>query len=297
MTTPAKPIRCPRPLFPALTALSALALSPTVALAATGGAANVSIFEAFFIQRNGATKQIELFGSGIIWLLLALSAVVLAMIIRMVGENKRARILPEELRTRVLGLIDSGDRDKAQQIVSEDPSYFSQVLNACLREAHAGYAPMLRALELATEEFTARRLRRIEPLHVIGSVAPMLGLFGTVYGMILAFRAIVAAGGAPDPVSLAAGIGTALTTTFWGLIVAIPALSAHALIRNTIDAHTSEASLEIEEILSRFRPRRVIPAAAVARPADDNAPAPDPGALIRAGVSEKAVEKAAEKED
>jgi len=274
----------------ALSALALLAATPAAALASPAGASSVSILEAFFIQRNPETKQIELFGSGIVWLLLGLSVVVLAMIVRMTIENKRERILPGELHAGVLRAIDAGDRDKAQRLIADDPSYFARVLGACLREAHAGYAPMLRALELATEEFTARRLRRIEPLHVIGSVAPMLGLFGTVYGMILAFRVIVAAGGSPDPVGLAAGIGTALTTTFWGLVVAIPALSAHALIRNAIDARTSEASLEIEEILSRFRPRRIAPAVGAPKPAPapaDPVSPPDPGALIRAGAAEK----------
>lgn len=282
MNTRAKTIRTASVCPPAI---AAVLLAPTSAMASANGAGGVSIFEAFFIQRNGETGQLELFGSIIVWALLALSVVVLAMIVRMVAENKRERILPDELRAGVFGALDAGDPDKAQRLIKGEPSYFAQVLSACLREAHAGYAPMLRALELATEEFTARRLRRIEPLHVIGSVAPMIGLFGTVYGMILAFREIVAAGGSPDPVGLAAGIGTALTTTFWGLIVAIPALSAHALIRNSIDARTSEASLVIEEILSRFRPRRGAPVNGAPRPTPEPTTPPDPGALIRAGAA------------
>ena len=260
--------------------LAAITLAPGAALASPNGGGSVSIFEAFFIQKNPESGQIELFGSLIIWALLALSVVVVALIVRMRTENQRERIMPEDLHQQVVGALSAGDRDKAQRLIDDDPSYFAQVLGACLREAHAGYVPMLRALELATDEFTARRMRRIEPLHIIGSVAPMLGLFGTVYGMILAFREIVAAGGSPDPVGLAAGIGTALTTTFWGLIVAIPALSAHAFIRNSIDARTSEASLVIEEILSMFRPRR-----APANGAGKAATPPDPGALIRAGVA------------
>jgi len=267
-------------------AFGALSL-PGAALASSQGQTSVSIFEAFFIQRNPATREVELFGSLIVWVLLALSVVVVALILRFVAESKRERILPHELHAEVLKAVDAGEREKAQRLIDDEPSYFSRVLGACLREAHAGYAPMLRALELATEEFTARRLRRIEPLHVIGSVAPMLGLFGTVYGMILAFREIVAAGGSPDPVGLAAGIGTALTTTFWGLIVAIPALAAHALLRNTIDARTSEASLEIEDILSRFRPRRGAPVNGAGVQAAGATPGQqiDPGALIRAGAS------------
>ncbi len=115
---------------------------------------------------------------------------------------------------------------------------------------------MVRSLEQTADAETTRRLRLIEPLHVLGNVAPMVGLFGTVYGMILAFQTIVAAGGTPSPKMLAAGIGTALTTTFWGLIVAIPALSGYALLRNKIDALTSEADAVVEEIVTHFRPGR-----------------------------------------
>jgi len=81
-----------------------------------------------------------------------------------------------------------------------------------------------------------------------------MGLFGTVYGMILAFQQLVASGGSPDPAKLAAGISTALVTTFWGLIVAIPALAAYALIRNKIDALTSEGLVIAEELISPFKP-------------------------------------------
>ena len=77
--------------------------------------------------------------------------------------------------------------------------------------------------------------------------------FGTVYGMIIAFGAIVAAGGSADPVALAGGIGTALTTTFWGLVVAIPALAGYAILRNRIDALTIEATIEAEHVLRLFR--------------------------------------------
>ena len=83
----------------------------------------------------------------------------------------------------------------------------------------------------------------------------MIGLFGTVYGMILAFQAIVATGGDANPVLLAGGISTALTTTFWGLVVAIPALTGYGIIRNQIDELTTEATLTAQELLNHFRPK------------------------------------------
>jgi biopolymer transport protein ExbB len=61
-------------------------------------------------------------------------------------------------------------------------------------------------------------------------------------------------GGTADPVALAGGIGTALVTTFWGLLIAIPALTTFAVVRNRIDAAGALAAREVEQILQRFRP-------------------------------------------
>ena len=131
------------------------------------------------------------------------------------------------------------------------------MVHEALGEAGHGYGAMTRALEEANEDRTARLLRKIEPLNVIGNVAPMLGLMGTVLGMILAFSSIVQAKtGTPDPAALAGDIGMALTTTFWGLVIAVPALAVHAWLRNRIDALTTETALVAQEMIGSFRPGR-----------------------------------------
>lgn len=219
-----------------------------------GEESTTSLFEAFFIQKNPRTGRIEWLGSAIVWLLLAASATSLALIGVFAWENRRANVAPIGVLAEARDLLAGGNRDAVLRMTRGDRSYAAKILGASLREADFGRDAMLRALERACEEHTADRLRRVEILNVIGGVAPMVGLFGTVYGMILAFREIVAAGGSPDPVGLAAGIGTALTTTFWGLVVAIPALAGYALIRNTIDSLTSEATLEAEDMLNRYQP-------------------------------------------
>jgi biopolymer transport protein ExbB len=114
---------------------------------------------------------------------------------------------------------------------------------------------MTHAAETAADEILSARLRSLERLNVLGQVAPMIGLFGTVYGMIVAFQTIASTGGAADPVLLAGGIGTALVTTFWGLLIAIPATSAYALVRNRAIATSDEMLASIEEMLALFRPK------------------------------------------
>lgn len=220
---------------------------------AEAGGGTVSLLEAFFIQHNQRTGDIEWLGSLIVWGLLAGSLASWALIIALIRSNRRAEIVPPEEVEQTRALLRDGKVAEVARLADESGSHFGAVMRDTLREVEQGYDAMSRALERAGEEHTAQRLRRIETLNVIGAIAPMVGLFGTVYGMILAFQEIVASGGSPDPVDLAAGIGTALTTTFWGLVVAIPALAVYAMVRNTIDALTAEAALAAEETLRPFK--------------------------------------------
>ena len=97
-------------------------------------------------------------------------------------------------------------------------------------------------------------LRKIEWLNLMGNITPMLGLLGTVWGMILAFMEIVKAQGMPAPANLAKSIGIALVTTLLGLMVAIPSLSVFAVLRNRIDALSNQVVMEAQEMISTFRP-------------------------------------------
>lgn len=220
------------------------------AASATGEAADsvISFAAAFFVSRG------SVLGTAIIWFLLCLSAFGVGLIFYLWLHNRRAAIAPRAVLHEIRHRFERRDFRGLLDLVSRDRSHLSTVVLAALRESPHGYPAMVRALEAASDEDTARRMRPIELLSVIGNVAPMIGLFGTVYGMILAFQGIVAAGGRPDPVDLAGGIGTALTTTFWGLVVAIPSLAAYAVIRNSIDTLTGEAFALASEVVTAFRP-------------------------------------------
>ena len=224
---------------------------------ATGdpGPVEQSFASAFFVSRN-ADNSLELLGSLIIWLLLVLSIVSIGLIISMTMSNKRETILPEGVVEVVKTHLASGRFSEAIKVTGKEDSFFSRIMHAAMQESPHGYAAVIRGLEQTADEQTTVRFRRIEFLNVLGQVSPMIGLFGTVYGMILAFQAIVVSGGNADPVMLAGGIGTALTTTFWGLVVAIPALAGYAIVRNRIDEMTTEATLVAESLLGQFRPSR-----------------------------------------
>jgi len=195
-------------------------------------------------------------GLTVIWVLIGMSFGVLGYAIKLFLQYRRSSVIPEDTQIEIEQLLSEKKYREAIDYVKEDDSYLGKLVSAALAEASNGYGAMERAVEEAGDAETSKVLRPIEYLNVIGNVAPMLGLFGTVYGMILAFQQLVAAGGSPDPAELAAGISTALVTTFWGLIVAMPALAAYALIRNRVDALTADGLLVAEEIIKPFKPSR-----------------------------------------
>ena len=237
--------------------LALLALTATAS--AQGDAAPHSFAEAFFISHavdvNGV-RSVEWLGSLVIWLLMATSVASIGLIGQLAAANRRATIAPEGVMHRAAEYVDAGRYRETMTMLGESDaeSDFATILLGGLERAPAGFQSMEGGLEQAATEVVARRTRHVEILNVIGQVSPMVGLFGTVYGMILAFQSIVASGGNADPVLLAGGIGTALVTTFWGLVVAIPALAGYAALRGRLDASLTEAISEAETILEKFRP-------------------------------------------
>jgi biopolymer transport protein ExbB len=113
---------------------------------------------------------------------------------------------------------------------------------------------MREAMETTVSEQTAESFRRIEYLNIIGNLGPLLGLLGTVLGMIEAFQAMNAAGGQANPAQLAGGISKALAHTMLGLLLAVPCLAAFGVLRTMVDRLTNQAAMTAEELLLMLRP-------------------------------------------
>jgi biopolymer transport protein ExbB len=198
--------------------------------------------------------QWDFIGLIIVWLLLLLSMLCIGFALNLVMRYRRSMVLPEATYAQLQQMLEARQYRQAIEYAQGDASYLGKLMASALNQASNGYSAMERAVEETGDAETTRYLRPVEYLNVVGNIAPMMGLFGTVYGMIVAFQQLVEAGGRPDPVQLAGGISTALVTTFWGLIVAIPAMAAYALIRNKIDALTTEGLLQAEELITPFKP-------------------------------------------
>jgi len=225
----------------------AVAAIPAAPVWAQGGDESTSVAKMFLLPG-------DFLGLLITWLLVFLSAVSIGYTLSLVLRYRRSQLLPDETRKKVSDLLMGRRFTEAIEFAARDRSYLGRIISASLNEAGHGFGAMERAIEEAGDSQTTRVLRPIEYLNVLGNIAPMIGLFGTVYGMIVAFDKLQASGGRPDPAALAGGISTAMITTFWGLVVAIPALASYALMRNKIDALTSEGMLIAEQIIAPFKP-------------------------------------------
>ncbi len=251
-------------------------LIPCFLLAALASAALAQEQQAEPVRAQAATSWFQMFlwcddfiGLMMIWVIVLLSAIGVGFALKLAIDHRRTVLLPEDTQRELERMLTEKRYREAIEFANSDPSYLGKVVSSGLNEAANGYTAMERAIEEAGDAEVTRMLRPVEYLNVIGSVGPMLGLFGTVYGMIVAFNELVASGGKPDPAELAGGVSAALVTTFWGLIVAIPAISSYSLIRNKIDELTTEGLVIAEGLISPFKPagRRPAPTtAAAARP-------------------------------
>ena len=169
---------------------------------------------------------------------------------------RRKVMLPELTIAQIKTMFDERRFREALEFCQNDPSYVAAVIHAGLIEAANGYGAMEKAMGDAAEERSARLFRKIEYLNLIGNICPMLGLFGTVYGMMICFHTIANKGGTASPTDLALGIMLALFSTFLGLVAAMPALTGYAIYKNRIDQLGIEATIVASELLANFKPSR-----------------------------------------
>lgn len=191
-------------------------------------------------------------GGTIGYLIVALSLAMVALIFEHLFSLRRGALMPSGLAEEVYRQIMQGQFKTAEEACRARPSFLAYVLGAGLREVNIGYASVEKAMEDAAAQQAARLQRKVEYLSVVGSLAPMLGLMGTVWGMIIAFMEFERKAN-PQVSELAPGVYKALVTTLFGLTVAIPALAAYAYFRNRVDELVAQTSLMAEHVFADYK--------------------------------------------
>lgn len=222
-------------------------LQSTIAQAPTEGARPTSIVMGLwplFVQSFDLFSVVLILGS----------VTAVSLIVRNLFDVRAGVIAPIAAIERVRDLAKHERWAELEHAVADDDSFVGEVLRPALAARGAGREAMHEAANLGASEGHARWSRRIEPLAVIGNLAPLVGLAGTVWGMILAFASLSAAGGRASPTELSLGISKALMHTLLGLTLAIPALAFVALFRGRVERATGRAIGACSSVIDRVPP-------------------------------------------
>lgn len=179
--------------------------------------------------------------------ILLCSVVAAAISVERLWSMQRSRILPRDLLAQTWNNFKQGDFDQQKSRDLRTNSPLGQVLAAGVVNTKRGREIMKEAMEEATIQVNHELERYLTALGIIASIAPLLGLLGTVVGMIDVFDSLLAEGAGNANV-LAGGISTALITTAAGMSVAIPALIFHRIFLRRVD----EMIVDVENEASKF---------------------------------------------
>ena len=215
----------------------------TLTLAQETGEVNRSLLQ--YIAKGGPIGMI----------IILISFVAIGMIGAQLFRIRRERLAPPELIEDLRALLAEGDIESSIKRCEdeESQSYLSRVIGSGLVRASRSAFGMLELRSSVDEigQLEVDRLYRLtDGIGLIASVAPMLGLLGTVVGMVGAFDTITLSDGPARPDALAGSISQALITTVLGLIVAIPSTAMYTYLRNRIDHLTTEINEDIVEIIA-----------------------------------------------
>ena len=181
-----------------------------------------------------------------IWFLLIASVISVTVIIERLLYLRAARILPPNLLPEVIAVTRSGsvDAEVVERLESNSP--LGRVLAAGMRNREASREVMKEAIEEAGRAAAHQLERYLTTLGTIATLAPLMGLFGTVIGMIELFGATGGVGA--DPLQVAHGISVALYNTGFGLAVAMPSLVFHRHFHALVDGFV----IDMEQQALRF---------------------------------------------
>lgn len=181
-----------------------------------------------------------------------LSIAMVAIIIENFVTVRRGALMPRGLAEQLQQLLRDRQLKPAEDAARHSDCLLGDMVAAGISDAPLGYARVEKAMEDMCARQTARYMRRIEYLAVIGTVAPMLGLLGTVWGVMVAFLEFTGKANV-QVTELAPGIAHALVNTFIGLCVAIPAFGFYGYLRNRIEELVSVTAEAAEWVFSDYK--------------------------------------------
>ena len=187
-----------------------------------------------------------------LFVFLLISVALVSLMIMNFLAVRRSVVCPPDLIDGFQAHLDEKQYQEAYELAKADESFLGNVLSAGLSKVSTSYKHSVAAMQDVGAEGNMKLEHRASYLALIGTLAPMIGLLGTVDGMIRSFYTIATAGTSPDANKLAEGISTALLTTLVGLLIAIPAIAAYNIIKNMIQKLVLDVGITSDNLMGRF---------------------------------------------
>ncbi|MDO7678267.1 MAG: MotA/TolQ/ExbB proton channel family protein [Pirellulales bacterium] len=226
-----------------------VSLAPSVAVAQEEDVAgdekeeDSESFLVFFVKALGLRYCIVFLG---------LSFSLVALLVMCFLALRRTILMPATLIEPFEAHLEAKEFQEAYELSKNDDSYLGHVLAAGMSKLSSGYGQSVEAMQEAESDQAMKLEHKISYVALIGGLAPMFGLLGTVDGMVASFMVIARSTTAPKPNQLAEGISTALITTLVGLWLAIPAIAAFAVFKNWLQRLNADVDVESQRLMSRF---------------------------------------------
>ncbi len=180
------------------------------------------------------------------------SIVTVALTIKYLLEMKREKFIPPRLVAEFEDKIRDRKYQEAYELTRNDSTFLGKVLAAGLSKLSTGYPQAIEAMHETGEDESMKLEHKLSWLAMMGTTGPLLGLFGTVVGMVASFRVIATSETQPKPSELADGISVALVTTLDGMVVAIIATFAFMLLKNQAARLVLEVGMVSGNLMGRF---------------------------------------------
>jgi biopolymer transport protein ExbB len=182
------------------------------------------------------------------WLMVLCSVSGMALVIEHIVNIRREKLAPTPLIQDLEALISEGSYDEAIEMCEQEGGYVSTLVKAGLLMRNLGYEEVINSVGLAAEEEAFKLQAKISYLSLIGNIGPLLGLLGTVTGMITAFQRIEQLK-APTPKDLASGVYESLVNTTMGLFIGITFLTCFFIYKNMVTRMSLQMNLQAVELM------------------------------------------------
>ncbi len=183
---------------------------------------------------------------------LLISFTFVAVLVMNLLSARRDAVCPRHLADAFEAHLNEKRFQEAFDLAKADDSMLGQMLAAGMSKLQSGYDKSMESMSQVGEEENMKIEHRLSYVGLVGSISPMVGLLGTVDGMVASFMVIARSTATPKPSDLAVGVSTALITTLVGLVLAIPAIISLALLKNRFAKLVLEVGVTAGNLMGRF---------------------------------------------